>query len=118
MLCLVGRVTRVRAIPCRSLLVCRLPSLACGIFAWKNGNVVGQALRLPGLMGRRCARPTILLVPASPRQGHRRLFRSFCEQLDQLIFPQAGDGVAAVAARFVAQWNNDRAAVWDALDLT
>ena len=41
----------------------------------------------------------------------------FFEQLHQLIFPQAGDGVAAVAARFVAEWNHDRAAVRHALDL-
>ena len=39
------------------------------------------------------------------------------QQLHQLIFPQAGDGVAAVAARFVAQRDDHRPTVRDALDL-
>ena len=51
------------------------------------------------------------------RSGDRRLLFRFLEQLHQLIFPQAGDGVAAVAARFVAEWNHDRAAVRHTLDL-
>ena len=39
----------------------------------------------------------------------------FAEQLDQLIFPQRRNRVAAVAARFVTHGNHNRAAVWDAL---
>src|SRR6185503_19887204 len=41
----------------------------------------------------------------------------FFKQLESLIFPQAGDGMASMAARFVAERNHDCAAVRDALDL-
>ena len=44
-------------------------------------------------------------------------FFRFLEQLHQLIFPQRGKCVAAVAARFVARRNHDRASLRDALDL-
>ena len=45
------------------------------------------------------------------------LFPRFVEELHQLIFPERGKGVAAVAAGFVAHWHDDGAAVRDALDL-
>src|SRR5437016_10074057 len=46
----------------------------------------------------------------------QRLFRRVLEQDRQLISPERRDGVAAVAARFVAEWNDQRATVRNALD--
>ncbi len=42
-------------------------------------------------------------------------FRLF-QQDRQLVLPKRGDGVAAVAAGFVAQWNDDRASVRNTFD--
>ena len=58
-----------------------------------------------------------LILACPPWRVIRGLFLGFLQQFHQLIFPQAGDGVAAVAARFVAHWNHDGATVRNAFDL-
>src|SRR5436190_22186779 len=44
-------------------------------------------------------------------------FCSFLQQLHQFIFPQRCDGMTAMAARFVAEGDDDRPAARDTLDL-
>lgn len=45
-----------------------------------------------------------------------RLTSGFLQKFDEMLLPQTGNGVAAVATGLVAQGNDDGPPVWDAFD--